>query len=76
MGRDEVALSPSGDDGLVHLTEPRRRLNGQQPTAQGEFVLAVAIGEEAVMADTMESVRQRMKKEATNELVGVEGHDL
>ena len=36
----------------------------------------MAIGEEAVMAGTIESVRQRMKKEAANELVRIEGHDL
>jgi len=28
------------------------------------------------MADTMESVWQRVKKEAANELVRIEGHDL
>jgi hypothetical protein len=44
--------------------------------AQCKLVLPVAIGEEAVMADAMESVRQGVKKEAANELVGIEGHNL
>jgi hypothetical protein len=44
--------------------------------AQCELVLPVAIGVEAVMADAMESLRQRVKKETANELVDIEIRDL
>ena len=36
----------------------------------------MAVGEEAVVADAMEAVRQRVQQEAPDELVGVERHDL
>lgn len=44
--------------------------------AEGEFGGAVAVGHEAEMADAVETIGQRMKKEAANELVGLEPHDL
>ena len=37
---------------------------------------ATAIGEEAVMTDAMEAVRQAVKQKAANELVGAHGHLL
>src|SRR5271165_4135513 len=39
-----------------------------------EVVVAIAIGEEAVVADAVEAVRQRVKKKAADELGGVERH--
>jgi hypothetical protein len=44
--------------------------------AQCKLVLPVAIGEEAVLVDAMQSVRQRVKKETANELVDIEIRDL
>lgn len=35
----------------------------------------MTIGEEAVVANAMEAVRQRVQQEATDGLVGVERHD-
>ena len=49
---------------------------GQQPPAQVELGSAMAVGEEAVVADAMKAVRQRVQQEAPDELVGVERHDL
>ena len=50
--------------------------SGQQPAAQFEPGGAMTIGEEAVVADAMEAVGQRVQQEAADELVGVERHDL
>ena len=36
----------------------------------------MAVGQEAVVADAMEAVRQHVEQEAANELAGVEGHRL
>ena len=36
----------------------------------------MAIGEEAIVADAMEAVRQGVQQEAADELVGGERHDL
>jgi len=36
----------------------------------------MAVGEEAVVANAMEAVRQRVQQEAPDELLGVERHDL
>ena len=39
-------------------------VEGDQPPAAGEIVAAVAIGEEAVVADAVEAVRQRVRESA------------
>src|SRR5258708_14763471 len=44
--------------------------------AKGELGGAVAVGHEAEVADARETIGQRMKKEAADELVGSELHDL
>ena len=57
----------------------RRRVgrgNVEQLAAQCELLGAMAVGEEAVMADAMEAVRQGVQQKAADELVRVEGQDL
>lgn len=49
---------------------------GEEPSAEDKLVAAGAIGEEAVMADAVESVRQGMQEKAADELVGFERHHL
>jgi hypothetical protein len=44
--------------------------------AKGELGSAMAVGHEAEVVDAVETVGRRMKQEATNELVGLELHDL
>jgi len=44
--------------------------------AKAELGSAIAVGHEAEVADAVETVGQRMKQEAANELVGRELHDL
>src|ERR1700687_3664694 len=44
--------------------------------AKGELGSAMAVGHEAGVADAVEPVGQRMRREARNELVGLERHDL
>ncbi|MGY4312207.1 hypothetical protein ACVWW1_001510 [Bradyrhizobium sp. JR3.5] len=44
--------------------------------AKGELGSAMAVGHEAEVADAVEAVRQRMKQETANELIGLEIHDL
>ena len=46
----------------------------QQLAAQGEFLLAVTIGEEAVIANTLKSFWEDMEQEAADELIGREFH--
>src|SRR3546814_13229400 len=40
------------------------------------MILAACAGEEAIVADAVESARQGVEEEAADELVGGEGHDL
>ena len=54
----------------------RRRGRGQEKTALGELGDAMTVGEEAVVADAMESVWKGVQQEASDELVGAQGHDL
>jgi hypothetical protein len=49
---------------------------GQSLTAGGELLGALAIGEEAVIADALKALRKGVQQEAADELIGVEGHDL
>ena len=48
----------------------------EKGAAKGELGGAMAVGHEAEVADAVETVGQRMKQEAANELVGLELHDL
>jgi len=56
------------------LVERGGGVEGDQPPTVGETVAAIAIGEEAVVADAVEAVRQRVEKKAADELGGVERH--
>ncbi len=42
----------------------------EQPATERELVGAVAVGEEAVVADAMEAIRQGVQQEAADELIG------
>jgi len=53
-----------------------RRGRGEQAPAEVELGGAMAIGEEAVVADAMEAVGEGMQQEAADELVDLQGHDL
>ncbi len=48
----------------------------EQRAAQREFVGSTAVGEETVVADAVKPVRQRVQQEASDELVGRQGHLL
>ena len=50
--------------------------DGEQRAAQRELFGAAAVGEEAIMADAMKPVRQRVQQEAADEFVGFQRHDL
>src|ERR1700751_3778128 len=50
--------------------------DSKELTAEGDFIVASAIGEEAIVADAGEAVRQGVQEKATNELVGIKPHDF
>src|ERR1039457_7150345 len=49
---------------------------GQQLTAESEFSGAMAVGQETVVADALETRRNYMLQEAADELLGRYGHHL
>src|SRR5215471_4968955 len=53
-----------------------RLRHSEQLPATGEFLFSVAIAEEAVIANALEALGQDVEQEATDELVGSEGHRL
>src|SRR5260370_4899804 len=56
-----VAIIPGG------LVVRRHRLrHGEKLTTSGELLLAVAIGQEAIVADALKALRQNMEQEAAN----------
>ena len=62
--------------GLGRLGFGRRRRHGQQFASQGDALRAIAVGEQAVVADAMEALGQDVQQEAPDELVAVQGHRL
>src|ERR1700745_244802 len=56
------------------LVDATRGTSFEQPTTESEAITAGAIGEETVVADAMEALRQSMQQKAADELVGIEGH--
>ena len=48
----------------------------EQPLTESDVVGAVAIGEKAIVADTMEAVWQSVQQKAADELIGIECHHL
>ena len=54
----------------------RKMADSEELTAEGDFVAASAIGEEAIVADAVKAVRQGVQEKATNELTGIERHHL
>ena len=66
-----------GGDGILDLFGGRSlRWRVEQPATERELGGALAVGEEAVVADAMEAVRQGVQQEAADELVGVKRHEL
>ncbi len=50
--------------------------HAEQVATTGELLCALAIAEEAVVADAMEALGEDMQQEAADKLVGRDGHDL
>ena len=64
--------------GGIILCSGLRRLWGdtEQLAHAHQVAGAPGVGEQAVMADTVEALGQNMDEEAANELMGCQGHDL
>lgn len=60
----------------VALALPIRDGLGQQLSTKRESSCAMAVGEEAEVADAMEAGGQDVQEEPAHELIGVEGHHL
>jgi len=54
----------------------RRRRGVEELAAAGQLGLAAAVAEQSIVADALEAVGQDVQQKASDELVGVEGHDL
>ena len=77
---------PQGMPGKIHAAVAivlfrwvDRRLgnrHAEQIAAVSKLLRAMAIAEEAVIADAMEALGQDVKQEAADELVGRDSHDL
>jgi len=58
------------------LRQQQGTCRGQQAAAEVQFGRAVAVGQQAVVADALEAGRKRMLQEAADELIGGNGHQL
>ena len=61
---------------LQFFSRAFRRSDTKQAAAQVQLLLPMAVGEQAIMTDAMETVRNRMQQETANELVGLKRHYL
>lgn len=57
---------------IIVVAIRRRRGRIEQPATEREFVGAMAVGEEAVVANAMETVGQYVEQEAAHELTDLE----
>ena len=65
------------DEGIpAGLLISRSVADSKELTTEGDFIVASAIGEEAVVADAVETIGQGVQEKATNELIGIERHHL
>ena len=63
-------------DGLVGIGSRITILRHQQSASQGDIVGAVAVGEQAVMPDMVESFGEDVDQKAPNELMDRQVHDF
>ena len=61
---------------IIVVAIHRRRGNIEQASANRELVGAMAVGQEAVVTNAMEAIRQYMEEEAAYELGDRDPHDL
>jgi len=61
---------------IIVIAMRRRGWHIEQSLTERELVGAVAVGEEAIVANAMEAVRQYVEQEASHELAGAEAHDF
>lgn len=72
-----AAIGPARRDGILDLFGGRfLRWRVEQPATERELGGALAVREEAEVADAMEAVRQGVQKEAADELIGRKRHEL
>ena len=72
--RERFGLVGLGAVGILGLWLCRRHV--EQAARSGDVVGACAAGEQAVVTDAVEALRQDVDQEATDELAGGECHDL
>src|SRR3546814_12327413 len=74
----DAATARAGRSGLCIVGRflGRGRRDIEQTSRAFEMILAACAGEEAIVADAVESARQGGEEEAADELVGGEGNDL
>src|SRR5262249_58618609 len=58
------------------LVNGTRGTGFEQPTTESEAVAAGAVGEETVVADAMEALRERVEQKTAGETVGLGGRHL
>jgi hypothetical protein len=80
IGADEevtgVALSIAFGVSVRQLGIDHDVMGIEQLAKEGEIVAALAVGEEAVVANPVEAIRQGMQQETADELVGIERHQF
>ena len=76
QGHGGGSWSESGAIVVIVIAMHRRGWHIEQSLTERELVGAVAVGEEAIVANAMEAVRQYVEQEASHELAGAEAHDF
>src|SRR5438067_13248085 len=77
LGQMAKSVAVSGRSPLVRLSAGSQASTGiEQPMTESEAFAAGAIGEEAVVADAVEAIRQDVQQKAADELDGIECHHL
>jgi hypothetical protein len=60
---------------IIDLVIHRRSGHGEQASAEPELVGTMAVGQEAIVPNAMEAIRQDVEEEAAHELADRDAHD-
>ena len=61
---------------IIVVATYRRRVHGEQASAELKFLGAMAVRQEAVVTNTMKAVRQDVEEEAAHKLGSLDAHDF
>lgn len=74
--RRQVAVARTFICAIIAVTHRRSGKHSQELSTEREFVRAVSVGEQPVVTNAMEPIRQYVEQKAAHKFAGFKAHDL